>query len=51
MTSWVNKIRPRGFVVGKTKPPNCDINTLNHWAHLVILLVTKGTGRKVGSER
>jgi hypothetical protein len=21
MTSWVNKIRPRGFVVGKTKPP------------------------------
>jgi hypothetical protein len=31
VTSWVGKIRPQGFVVGKTKPPYRDSNTFDRW--------------------
>jgi hypothetical protein len=27
MTGWVGKIRPGGFVAGKTNPPDRDSNT------------------------
>jgi hypothetical protein len=47
----VGKIRPQVFVARKTKPPDRDFNTLNRWAYLVALLVTKGIGRKMDSEK
>jgi hypothetical protein len=47
----VGKIWPWGFVAEKTKQPNQNPNTLNHWAYLVALLVTKGIGRKMDSEK
>jgi hypothetical protein len=47
ITSWVGKIHTWGFVAEKTKQPNRNPNTLNRWAYLVTLLVTKGTGRKM----
>jgi hypothetical protein len=50
-TSWVSKIHLRGFVVGKTKWPDRDPNTLGCWVYLAAPQVTKGNGRKTGSER
>jgi hypothetical protein len=31
------------FVLRKTKPPDRESNTLDHWTYLITLLVTKGT--------
>jgi hypothetical protein len=47
----VGEIRPWGFVTGKTNPPDRGSNTLNRWAYLVALLVTKGTVQKMETEK
>jgi hypothetical protein len=50
-TSWVGKIHLWGFVVGKTEWPDRDPNTLGCWVYLAAPQVTKGVGRKMGSEK
>jgi hypothetical protein len=47
----MDKIRPRGFIIRKTKLLGRKPNTLGCWTYSITLLVTKGTQRKMWSEK
>jgi hypothetical protein len=47
----VSKIHLWGFVVGKTEWLDRDPNVLGCWVYLAAPQVTKGDGRKMGSEK
>jgi hypothetical protein len=51
MIGWVNKIRLWGFVAKKNSPSDRDPETSNLWTYSIVLLVTKGISRKMGSEK
>jgi hypothetical protein len=50
-TIWVSKIHLWSFVVGKTEWLDRDPNALGCWVYLAAPQVTKGNGRKMGSEK
>jgi hypothetical protein len=51
VTGWVSKIHLWGFVVKKISLSDRDPETLNVWTYSIVLLATKGIGRKMGSEK